>query len=159
MTDFRFSVILPTCGRWSLQHALRSIQQQTLVDGDEVLLVADGPQPVARTLFGESGLPGRYLETAPSGDFGGTQRNHGIAAARADYCLFMDDDDACEPDAFARIRAALREAPGRPHLFRMRYANGSVLWREPVLVPGNVSTQMIAFPNRPGALARWHSEY
>ena len=59
---FRFSIIVPTCGRRSLGRTLESIRRQALVDGDEVLLITDGPQPLAMDLFRASGLPGRCLE-------------------------------------------------------------------------------------------------
>src|SRR5205085_10755047 len=126
--SFRFSIIVPTCGRQSLRRTLQSIHSQALLDGDEVLLVADGPVPLAEELFAESGLPGRCLATPATRDFGGSQRNRGMDEARGDYLLFMDDDDVFTPCAIQTIRAALQEAPDRPHLFRMRYAaSGRVL--------------------------------
>jgi hypothetical protein len=153
----RFSIIVPTCGRRSLARTLASIADQRLAAGDEVLLVTDGHQPHAAELLTRLGVPGRCIETAPSHDYGGTQRNQGMNEAAGDYLLFMDDDDVYAPDAFASIRAALREAPGLPHLFRMRYAsNQRVLWTRRELALGNVSTQMIVCPNRPN-LKRWDS--
>jgi hypothetical protein len=155
----RFSIIVPTCGRRSLDRTLESIGNQPLVVGDEVLLVTDGPQPLAAELFARSGLPGRCIETCPSRDYGGAQRNRGMDEAAGDYLLFMDDDDVFSLDAFAMVRAALREAPDRPHLFRMRYAvDGRLLWDGRDLVLGNVSTQMLVCPNRPD-LRRWDSAH
>lgn len=151
----RFSIIVPTCGRRSLARTLQSIAAQELAAGDEVLLVTDGPQPLAANLFARSGLPGRCLEAPSSHDYGGTQRNMGMEEASGDHLLFMDDDDIFTPQAFATIRAALCEAPDLPHLFRMSYAaDGRLLWARPELRPGNVSTQMMVYPNRPD-LRRW----
>jgi hypothetical protein len=153
--DCSFSIIIPTCGRRSLQRTLRSIGEQTLMDGDEVLLVTDGPQPLAGELFAASGLPGQCIETAVTRDIGASQRNRGMDLAAGRYLLFMDDDDVFAPDAFAAIRAAVRATPGRPHLFRMRYAaTGRVLWASHAIALGNVSTDMIVFPNLP-QLQRW----
>jgi hypothetical protein len=153
-----FSILVPTCGRRSLARTLASIGDQALATGDEVLLVTDGHQPHAAALFARSGLPGRCIEGPASRDYGAAQRNRGMDAAAGDYLLFMDDD-AFAPGAFATIRAALRGAPGRPHLFRMCYAaDGRVLWEGTRLAHGNVSTQMIVFPNRPD-LKRWDSEH
>jgi hypothetical protein len=75
--------------------------------------------------------------------------------ARGDYLLFMDDDDIFTAGALAVVRAALRQAPGLPHLFRMRYAaDGRVLWQERSLRLGHIGTPMIAIPNRP-QLRQW----
>lgn len=157
--SYRFSIIVPTCGRASLEQTLASIRAQKLQDGDEVLVVSDGPQPHAAALFHAAGVPGRMEETAPSRDYGGSQRNRAMDLATGDYLLFMDDDDVFVPGAFAHIRAVLREAPGLPHLFRMRYAaDGRVLWGQRVLALGNLSTQMIVFPNHPG-LWRWDNRH
>jgi hypothetical protein len=152
---FRFSIIVPTCGRRSLGHALHSIQEQTLVTGDEVLLITDGPLPQAADLFRRSGLPGQCLGTEATRDLGASQRNRGMDLAVGDYLLFLDDDDTFAAGAFAAVRSALREAPGRPHLFRMRYAaSGHVLWADQRLILGNVGTPMIVVPNRQ-QLRRW----
>ena len=97
----RFSIIVPTCGRSTLQRTLRSIRQQALASGDEVLLVAGGPRPLAAHLFGVSLLPGQYLETPASHDYGATQRNRAMDLAVGDILLFMDDDDIFEVDALA----------------------------------------------------------
>jgi hypothetical protein len=155
----RLSIIIPTSGRRSLGRTLDSIRDQRLIEGDEVLLIGDGPQPLALELFQRSGLPGLYQETPETRDYGGTQRNRGLDLASGDYLLFMDDDDVFEEGAADLIRSALATHPGRPHLFRMRYAStGRLLWADRTLTLGNVSTQMIAFPNHP-RLRRWDSRH
>lgn len=153
--SIRLSIIIPTSGRRSLGRTLDSIRDQELIDGDEVLVIADGPQPLAREVFERSGLKGQYVETVATRDFGGSQRNRGLDLSVGHYLLFMDDDDVYSVDAFATIRQALAENPERPHIFRMRYAtNGRILWKDRSLMLGNLSTQMITFPNRPDLL-RW----
>src|SRR5262245_34950248 len=109
-----FSVIVPTCGRPSLAATLESLAGQ-LERGDEVLLIADGAQPEAERLWHRAGLPGRYRETAPTADWGASQRNLGLDLARGTYLLFMDDDDAYLPGALAVMRRAVEAAPDRPH--------------------------------------------
>lgn len=153
-----FSIIIPTCGRVSLQHTLNSLRTQELLPGDEIIVVTDGPQPLAAELFRRAGLPGRCITTAATRDFGGTQRNHGMQLARGDYLLFMDDDDVYADGALTIIRAALREAPDRPHVFRMRYNDGRFLWDTPRLELGNISTQMFVVPRHP-SLTPWDSEH
>jgi len=154
----RFSILVPTCGRRSLARTLASIGDQALASGDEVLLVTDGRQPHVAALFARLGLPGRCIEGPASRDYGAAQRNRGMDAAAGDYLLFMDDDDVFTLGAFVTIRAALNSAPRHPQLFRMRYADGRVLWKDACLTHWNVSTQMIVFPNRPD-LRRWDSEH
>lgn len=154
------SVIIPTIGRTTLRRTLDSIRGQRLVEGDEVVLVQDGPaEEAARRVFEESGLPGKYLSLDRRyADFGGTPRNHGMAHARADYLAFMDDDDVYTPGAFNAIRAAAVRHPGRPMMFRMALAPpAGMIWRDQTLRVGNVSTDMIVVPNQPDRLAPWPS--
>jgi glycosyltransferase involved in cell wall biosynthesis len=126
-----FSVIVPTRGRPSLLRTLASIVEQ-LEPGDEVLVLRDD-----------------------SGDVGDTPRNGAIPRARGTHLLFMDDDDQYAKGALANIRRFAEEHPGRIGIFRMRFDHGLLLWRQPVLEFGNVSTQLFVVPNIPGKLARW----
>lgn len=152
-----FSVVIPTCGRETLRRTLRSIAAQSKPP-EEVIVVGDGEQPVARAIFEEERRPGwRYEEHGPTRLIGNAQREHGIALARGDYLSFMDDDDVYEPDAFSAIRAAVAEHPGRPLVFRMDQSFGAVLWRTPALTYGNVGTPMFVVPRLPGLLAPWRT--
>lgn len=159
----RLSVIVPTLGRETLAYTLASIKPQ-MQPGDEVVCVSDGQNLKAERLWHQANVPGRYRETAVTHDCGASQRNLALSLARGDVVLFMDDDDAYLPGSFAAIRKALAEQPV-PHVFRMRYAAeswghkpGNVLWRVPQFVNDNVSTQMLAYPNRPD-LPRWDTEF
>lgn len=133
----RLSVIVPTTGRPALARALESITSQ-LLPGDEVIVRADR-----------------------SGDWGATPRTEGMRQATGDYLLWMDDDDIYTPGALAAIRAALKENPGRPHLFRMRRAGGinDALPRVRAVRVGEVSTQMFCAPNDPAKLGAWGKRY
>lgn len=131
------SVVVPTTGRDTLGRTLDSIRPQ-LLPGDQLIVESDA-----------------------TGDWGATPRTKGMAAAAGDYLLFMDDDDVYLPGSLDAVRSALRENPGRPHLFSMwRDANyGDQLPRAEVVQMGNVSTQMAVFPNDPAKLGAWGTRY
>ena len=63
---------------------------------------------------------GRYVVTGP--------REVGKGLGTGDYLCFMDDDDVYVDGAFAAMRAAATQSPGRPLLFRMNHY-GTVLWQ------------------------------
>jgi len=143
----RISFIVPTTGeRPSLAAALQSIET---LPGDEILVV--GPVPF---------LPdsrARGISCKSAHDWGATERELGIAHARGDFLAFMDDDDVYAPNHRAVMEAAMYDAPDTPTLFRMRYPDGHVLWGDPALVCGNVSTQMMLVPNDTEHLGSWKS--
>jgi len=87
-----------------------------------------------------------------TGDHGYTARTRGMAQATGTHIVFMDDDDVFLPGAFDLFR---EHACDVPVIFRMdHYAHG-ILWREPVLEFGNVSTQMFMVPNVPEKFGVW----
>ena len=131
--DVTISVIVPTRGRRSLRGTLASVVRQ-LEPGDEVL-----------------------VRWSRDEDFGNSARQSLIERARGTHLAFIDDDDQFADDALATMRRAAAENPGRIVVFRMRYLDGQVLWREPVLRERNVSSQMFLVPNVPGKLGRWEN--
>lgn len=82
-----------------------------------------------------------------SGGWGNAQRNEGIIKATCDYIAFMDDDDYYVDGARDIMERTIKENPGLPVLFRMKYPDGTVLWKTKEVIPGNISTQMILVPN------------
>lgn len=155
---------MPTVSRPTLARSLLSLKGQDWRPGDEVLLVGDGPQPLARELWGQLGLPGRYVETpARLGVWGHGVRNFVIerGLVRTSHAGALDDDDCFTPGAVAAVRAALAAEPARPHLFRMdwRAIGGRVLWEEAILREGNVGTPMFWYRNAVGRLGRWGDRY
>lgn len=141
------SFIVPTTGRCSLAATIASIRP---VAGDEILVIGRPCElPHSPQI--------RYIECDSFKDFGATERTIGIAAARGSHLAFMDDDDAYAPGARELMESAIAADPDRPVLFRMRYPSGFILWHEPVLRMGNVSTQMMLLPNDPAKLGRWQS--
>lgn len=127
------SFVIPSINRDTLKRTIDSIDA---LPGDQIIVEFDLPK---------------------SGMWGNPQRNKGIKRASGDYLAFIDDDDFYVPGARMVIEKALRENPDRPHIFKMRYPNGDILWKEKKLVPGNISTQMIIVPNKKEMLHRWEA--
>jgi glycosyltransferase involved in cell wall biosynthesis len=149
---------MPTIGRESLADSIRSINSQ-LGPLDELIVISDGPSELARRLAETSDRRYVYLETpGRMSDWGGTPRNIGIMRARGQYLSFMDDDDIYLPGAFDAIRRAAINTPSVPLIFRMKH-RGGVIWKDPALRSGNVSSQMFAVPNVKGRVGRWTSRY
>lgn len=164
-SEIRLSIVVPTIGRESLREMLESTVAAGTVAMDEVLVVGDGPQPVAEKICAEfSGrLSVRYLATRKTGIFGAHQRNIGLGIATGTHALFMDDDDRYKPGALRVVREALAQAPDRPHLFRMEAVGTRhpfrILWSDPEFRLGNVSSQMIAMPIVDGMLGTWPNSH
>lgn len=149
----RVSVVIPTIDRESLEETLASVEGDLDPD-DQVVVVGDGPCPGARARVAARGSRFIYAETPRTGRWGHAQRNLGMDLASGDYVWFLDDDDTAHPGALEAIRREAMLAPGRPMVFRMAYEE-RIIWERPVLLPGNVSTQMLVVPNVPSRTARW----
>ncbi len=128
-----FSIIIPTKDRPTLIRTLASVTPQ-IKPGDEILVICNDAGRVG---------PGAAMV-----------RNTTMARAKGDYLLFIDDDDCYVDGALATIRSAIEEAPGRIHVFKMRYSDGRELWTDPEIRPCNVSTQMFVVP-RDERLGSW----
>lgn len=126
------SVIVASSGRPTLQRTLDSIRPQ-LHSEDELLLDVNTDAP-----------------------WGHRARNRQMAVAKGDFLLFMDDDDTYVSGAFDAIRSKVTRSA--MHLFKMRYHDGTELWRDREVRCGNVSTQMVVVPNR-APLGTWTDVY
>lgn len=146
----KLCVITPTFGRETLRRLLVS---DKLAEGDEWLVIGDGPQPHAEAVCDELRiLPYlRYVEGPLTNDRRNSQRDLGMRLALADYLIFADDDDVFVPGAIKTIR---RQLTGNPFMFRI-WHNGGVIWQNREIVPGNVGRSMFVVPNNPRRLARW----
>jgi len=122
---------VPTRGRETLTRTLASLTAQ-IGDGDEILVVRDHDAP-----------------------WGNKVRDKTIPRCAGSHIWFMDDDDVAAEGALEAIRSQVGEQPDLIHVFRMRYADGYVLWGEPNLHLGNVGTPMMVVPNVPGKIGRW----
>ena len=142
----KLTIVIPTISRPTLARALRSVQKQEMLPGDEVILVGDGPQPVARALWEQFHLPGKYLEVkGPNADWGHTPRN--LVQVHEGYIIALDDDDELSDGALKIIRQALEENPDRPHMFRMDGAPEiGTCWKVREVRQGNVGTPMFVLP-------------
>lgn len=145
------SVIIPTLGRDTLSATLFSLKAQLLQE-DEVIVIGDGPQPVARDIA--CSFKALYKETKPTREWGHAQRNLGMEMARGEYLSFMDDDDFYLPGAFQAMRKAIQEHPGKPFLFKIKDED-RVIWQDPIPHFSNVSSQMVLLPNVKGKLGVW----
>jgi glycosyltransferase involved in cell wall biosynthesis len=161
------SLLIPTISRPTLARSLMSCLRQTWNPGDEIILIGDGPNPQARELWDQfhgRGLPGRYIEvprTPGSGDWGHTPRNLVMGRAMCSYLMALDDDDILTANAVSTVRAAIRNHPGRPLIFRMdwRAFGGTYKWEVPELIEGNVGTPMFVTPNDSSKIGRYSSRY
>lgn len=152
------SIITPTIGRQSLRTMLQRVLPQ-LSDGDEVLIIGDGPQPAAKKIVDEfKHALVRYWETEPIKNYGNPQRNMAIAEAKGEYLLFVDDDDLPGPRALAVIRDVAKQFPGKPLMFKMMHC-GWEIWKQPTVAQGNLSGQMFVTPNVKGKVGSWSGRY
>jgi hypothetical protein len=125
---------------------LRSIETWP---GDEIIVVG-------RTEW-TGDLRPRYIDHAPGGDWGHTERNYAMPLATGRYIAHIDDDDVYAPGTRLLMEDVIASAPGRPVLFRMRFPNGLTLWQDQTLRCGNVGTPMILTPNDHAKLGHWAS--
>lgn len=158
------TLVIPTISRPSLLATLNSLRKQNWQEGDEILVVGDGPQETARCIWEASGLPGRFLETPEQlGSWGHGVRNwvNTNRLAKGDYVAALDDDDVWTPEALDTVRRTVAEAPSRPILFKMAVGTleGKKLWKDKNLKVGNVGTPMLVAPNDPWKLGTWGTEY
>ena len=138
--------MIPTLGRASLERTLRSC-----ASADEVVVILDtargGELPCA--------LPPHAVYA--EGHFGVTGghagRAFGFPLATGTHLAFMDDDDEYTPGAIELMRSGACE---RPVIFRMSHYAHGVLWRDPEIRFGNVSTQMYVVPNDPARFGSWN---
>jgi GalNAc5-diNAcBac-PP-undecaprenol beta-1,3-glucosyltransferase len=107
-----FSVIIPTHKRPALlERALQSVKSQECSFPCEIIVVADEANPaddeVCNRLLGPSDV--QIRRNGPPGP--SQSRNLGIRLASGSYILFLDDDDAWQPDFLAQLAAqqAIRE--------------------------------------------------
>jgi glycosyltransferase involved in cell wall biosynthesis len=120
----RLSIIIPTIGRILLKRALDSYLPTMLID-DEIVVVADGRQDIAREIVWE--INDRriiYAETPPIHDWGSSQVDLGIRIAHGDAIMLCGDDDYGQPDAMAVVHKAVDEDPLIVHVFRFSGREG-----------------------------------
>lgn len=121
------TLISPTFGRTTAADLAAAVVPQ-LKEGDEFILVGDGPVPLAREIARL--VPGvTYMETpVHTGDFGCTPWDYAIERAKGDYIMFIGDDDLPSAHAFEIVRTKLSGYVGKNdmHVFAMLHT-GRVL--------------------------------
>jgi glycosyltransferase involved in cell wall biosynthesis len=122
---------------------------------DEIIVVADGPIEKAKEIA--HGFPVRYFEHGPTHIWGNAQRNYGITRAEKTHLYFLDDDDESLSGALEAIRSAIKDRPNHINIFRIHHV-GTIIWKEPVICIGNVSTQMLVIPNDE-KVGKWPNEH
>lgn len=147
------TVITPTIGRQTLVNTLQSsgIAFDTRI---QHIVIGDGIQTMSRCVALEYGA--QYCETRETHNWGATQRNVGIKMALGKWILFCDDDDVLVYSTIQNIME--HHMPCLPHIFRMQYADGGLLWEKPEMKLGNVGTPMFVIPNT-GLLGIWTDRY
>jgi glycosyltransferase involved in cell wall biosynthesis len=156
----KLSIIIPTCGRQTLMRTLQSVVRGGIRKDDEVLVCGDGPQPVAAGICAQfSQYPIRYLEGPRTLCFGNAQRSCAQRQAQGDFVVYMDDDDEYTQGALTVMRDAASANPAAIHIFKMIHRTLGVIWKEPAVRCGNVSSQMVLVPNIKDRLAVWPEKY
>lgn len=123
MPSPKLSIIIPTIGRQSLGRTINSIRAALHDFEDEIIVVGDGPQLVARGIMSLPDWRFHYFEHGPTNQYGNAQRDFGVEKATGDFVWFVDDDDTISPESLTFIHAALNHNPEIPHIFRMKIGN------------------------------------
>jgi hypothetical protein len=161
------SVVIPTCGRSTLELTLTSLRQQPESAGVEVLVVADTfggyshQLTNARTLAESEGLSTTWLEhDGGTHCFGQPQRTAGMLAAKAPWVWFSQDDNIAARDSLAAIEQAIDVQPRpRPLFFRMRSYWRETIWRSQDLSVGNIDADCLVFPRHIAQRVQWGLRY
>ncbi len=134
--------ISPTFGRTTIADLAAAIVPQ-LKEGDQFILVGDGPVPLAEEVARL--VPGvTYMHTPEKkGDYGCTPWDYAIERATGDFIWFMGDDDLPTGHAFEIIRKGVQENLTLPHIFAMLHT-GRILKRTHAVC--NVSNQQFVVP-------------
>lgn len=127
----KLSIIIPTHKRADLlKQCLEHLEQQTMVDDLEVIVVSDGHDDATASLMQNAewkmqNKP-QFLEITKSQQ--GVARNRGVQEAQSPICLFSQDDIFLQPDACKKHLAAhsqlsnLRQGYGRQAIINYQFA-------------------------------------
>lgn len=146
------SFIVPTIGRRTLQHLITQLRDE-IGPNDEVIVVGDGEQPVAKGILSIMDARFHYFQHYDiTSAYGNAQRDFAIERASKDWIMFVDDDDMYMPGAIRNvIHPALEAAPGVLHMFRVVGGPpGDVIECTHVLGP------MIAVPRLGKPIVKWN---
>jgi glycosyltransferase involved in cell wall biosynthesis len=128
------SIVIPTRGRAGyLDVALASLVPQATALGGEIVVVSDGGEPSTAAVADRHRV--RLVATAPSLGINAA-RNLGVAEARSDLVVFVDDDIEAPPGWLRAILAGASAVPdadvfGGPIRARLEGGGPRVCGREP----------------------------
>jgi hypothetical protein len=165
------SVIIPTCGRTTLERTLQSIHQQVdkthqFFHSDRVEVLVIGDTHGGKFLLPLSVVPSlcqkynvKYLEY-DGGEhmYGHPQRNYGQKIASGRWLAFFQDDDCYVQGAFDAMFDAI-EGHWGVILGQTKTWQVGVVWREKELYEGNIDADCIVVPNVPERLGVWANRY
>jgi glycosyltransferase involved in cell wall biosynthesis len=140
------SVVIPTLNRRVfLSEAIATLMSQTFAAW-ELIVVDDGStDDTRRFLEAQSDPRIRFiLRESPGGP--SVARNAGLAEARGDLIMFLDDDDLLRPETLAKLSEALRAHPealaataacrlytenvGSLKVYQLAQPHTGIIWRE-----------------------------
>jgi glycosyltransferase involved in cell wall biosynthesis len=106
-----FSVVIPTYNRLiKLRRAVGSVEAQSMSDY-ELIIVDDGSSDGTSTFLDSIRSERKTaLRNAKNSGVSAT-RNNGVAVAKGEFVVFLDDDDALRPNALAALAALYRLEP------------------------------------------------
>lgn len=171
------TVIIPTCGRETLQDTLVSVRSQFdyryekyEADRVELLVVAD----THRGTFGNQlkGVPemckeyyAQYIEhDGGMHCWGHPQRNYGQSIARGEWIIWIQDDDVYSDCAFRSLLRVAKTSENQSGFWGVILSQtltwqAGVVWREKELWEGNIDANCIFAPNIPERLGKWTDRY
>lgn len=164
MVSNSISVIIPSISAPTLRRTLDSIVHQGLILGDQVLVIGDHYQPMARDLVLEyrkkTGGAFEYYQYEGESCWGNPNRNFAFQYCTGRYISFMDEDDIYTEGAFTAIRSNAGIHPDKLFMYRFKHQVGGILWHTPgFVVGGSVGGHCIVPPNIAEKLGRWSMNY
>jgi len=131
------SIVIPVRNRASLlRSTIESLRQQTHSEW-EALVVDDGSTPEQYEQIASTAALDRRVRLIPRREVPSGAcacRNAGVAAARGEYILFLDSDDALAPNCLAHRLAAMAAHPAAKFIafpswsFRLEPGDLNTLW-------------------------------
>lgn len=118
--ELEFSVVIPTHNRaHMIARALRSVEAQTF-PALEMIVVDDGStDDTSAVLSAYRSSRLRVLHNIPARG-ASSARNRGVAVARGQFVVFLDDDDELRPDALQEIGKRVSTNPSVDFLWGRR---------------------------------------
>lgn len=155
-------VLIATKGRESLVRMLQSLQPQ-LETQDHVTVIFDALDEdnvygtVEEYLKEFSCSCTLVMEPVNLGHWGhGVRDKYRVLAG--DFVLHADDDDAYTENAMNILRNECVD-PDTLYIFKMQYADGNTIWKEPELLYGGIGTPMGVVPSQYNAQVGWGKHF